>query len=295
MSTTFSSTPVHIALVLASLLGAPALAQAQTATVKYTLENVWLDPDISGTWASPQPMYGTFEWTYTVGDFENGSAQFISLGLPWTSFGLSSLETTVETKSIEIVLPGSYHDLGVDIGLKLTQPFAPGLGSPIDLVLSKFEIQEGVVYSGHVISGDVVPVCLPPTNYGVGSPGSGGIVPTITSSGGGPHVGSSTFQVDAGLMLGGTSCFVLLGFAKDQLPILGIDVLVNPANLIVTQHQATGSPGVPGAGSLQAPMPVPDNPALIGFEIDFQIVAFDPGAPSGNASASNGLTMQICQ
>ena len=55
------------------LTSSPVLAQ--TATVTYVLEDVWLDPDITG--GSPQLMTGRIEWTYTLGDFKNGTGEFI--------------------------------------------------------------------------------------------------------------------------------------------------------------------------------------------------------------------------
>ncbi|MBW2279524.1 MAG: hypothetical protein JRG76_10465 [Deltaproteobacteria bacterium] len=60
-------------MVLASLTGLAPATEAQLETVTYVLEDVWLDPDLSGSWDPPMQLTGTFVWTCSVGDFENGS------------------------------------------------------------------------------------------------------------------------------------------------------------------------------------------------------------------------------
>ena len=153
---------------LALLLAASAAAQ--TATVTYELENVWLDPDWTHPWESPQHLTGTFEWTYTVGDFDNGSGEFIALDVPWYGDGMN-LEWTIETGQLEIVLPGNWHDWGVDVTLKFTQPLSENAPSPLDLTLSKFEIEaQGINRQGPAISGEVVPTSpFAPYCFGDGS------------------------------------------------------------------------------------------------------------------------------
>lgn len=137
-------------------------ASAGTEVVRYRLDNVWLDPDISG-FSGPRQMTGSFEWTYQTGDFENGSGDFIEIGLPWGAFSISQLGFNIENTAIEITLNGNFHDLGVDISLFLIEPLSQGAGSEIDLVRSAFQIEQGVSYQGHVISGSVViepPACI---------------------------------------------------------------------------------------------------------------------------------------
>jgi hypothetical protein len=57
-------------------------ANAQTATARYHLENLRLLPDVSHTSSQPGQMHGEFEWTYTVGDFENSSGQLNWVDIP---------------------------------------------------------------------------------------------------------------------------------------------------------------------------------------------------------------------
>ena len=58
-------------------------------------------------------------------------------------------------------MPGSYHDLGVDVTLFLLEPLSPDAPAAIDTARSAFEIQQGVVHQGHVVSGVVAPCDCP--------------------------------------------------------------------------------------------------------------------------------------
>jgi hypothetical protein len=58
-----------IGLVLMTM----AASSAQADTVNYTLEDVILDDN-------NEQMFGTFSWTYDVGDFENGVGEFTLFG-----------------------------------------------------------------------------------------------------------------------------------------------------------------------------------------------------------------------
>ena len=134
---------------------------AQAAVITFDLNNVWLDPDITRPYAPALQMTGTFEWTYNEGDFENGSGQFIELYTPWYNPGIENLNITVETTSIEFSLVGNYHDRGFDLTMFLLDPLSTNQPATIDLVRSKFEIQLGVIYQGHFVSGSIVSVSEP--------------------------------------------------------------------------------------------------------------------------------------
>lgn len=278
---------------LAALTAVGSAAHAQTATVTYSLEDLWLLPDTSHPGQSAQQMTGTFEWNYMIGDFENGSGQFLTMDMPWWGTDVGSLDVNIETGSIEFTLPGNWHDLGVDVTLHFLTPLVPAQAVSIDTVRSKFEIQRGISHQGHVISGSAVPGCAPLVNYGNGGEGSGEIVPTITSSGGSPSIGNAAFQVDCDNLLGGATCFLVAGYGKAQIPVRGIDLLVSPVNWFLVPMQADGTPGVPGAGGLDIPVPIPNDPQAVGVEVDFQLLVLDPGASLGVAS-TDGLSMVIC-
>ena len=279
-------------LAAIALLAASSSAQAET--ISFDLENVWLDPDESIYSSTPHQLGGSFDWTYTPGDFENGVGHFTSMDIPWTPEGLSTLEATIEPQSIEIVYPGSFHNKGVDISIKFVEPFTETSGASIDILLSKFEIQEGVSIAGHFLSGSIEVPCPGPISYGAGSPGTGAIVPSLASSGGLPHLGNVGFGVQCDSLVGGAATYLLLGVQELQAPALGVTILVAPAQATVFQLQATGAQGAPGTGVAMAPLPIPSDPAFLGIEVFLQAVAVDPGAPGGLVSASNGLAVTVC-
>lgn len=136
-------------VMLSSIVLMPIFAQAET--VIYTLENVILDDGNA-------QMFGTFSWTYEADEFENGVGQFTSLEIPFTSHDHTGLEVEFDVgNSIEITLPGSVHDDGVDITLFLLQPLTPTSGSTIDLERSQFEIGGNGFHTGLFLSGSVIP------------------------------------------------------------------------------------------------------------------------------------------
>ena len=138
----------------ALLLASSALLRADTVT--YELQDVWLLPDVTHPWNDSQPMHGVLVWAYDAGDFENGSGEFVSLDLPWWSEESDpELQATIETESLEITMVGNYHDYGVDVTLQFVLPITSENGSVINIETSSFEIQRGVSYQGHVVSGSL--------------------------------------------------------------------------------------------------------------------------------------------
>jgi len=146
------------AFVLAIVASTTSTTYAQLQKVTYNLENVMLLPDISDPGAPAQPMTGAFEWTYQLGDFENGVGQFTEMNMPWYGNDYNSLIINIDLTSIEFTLPGNFHDRGVDVTLFLLDPLSPNQPATIDTINSIFEIQQGPTHQGHAISGAVVPV-----------------------------------------------------------------------------------------------------------------------------------------
>jgi hypothetical protein len=127
-----------------------AAFNAHAATVNYTLENVILDDNTQ--------MTGRFSWTFDPGNFENGVEEFTSLEIPHTSHNHNDLDATIDVgQSIEITLPGSTHDDGVDISLVLLQPLTPTTSSLINLLESKYEIGGNGFHDGLFLSGRISP------------------------------------------------------------------------------------------------------------------------------------------
>lgn len=140
------------------LFGLSVDLQAQTKTQTYTLDNVWLLPDISDPLDPPMQMTGSFQWTYPVGSFENGVGSFTAINIPWYGTDFNALDIFIDLTSIEFVLPGAGGGTGLDITFFLQTDLDPNLPSTITLGTSLFEVQEfGVTHQGHVQSGTILP------------------------------------------------------------------------------------------------------------------------------------------
>jgi choice-of-anchor B domain-containing protein len=139
-----------------------------------------------------------------------------------------------------------------------------------------------------------VSTCRDSESYGVGSAGSGGFVPTLTTLGD-PRIGGPPYELDGADLLGGANAFVLVGFARTQLPLNRITLLVDlspPAFLVAVT--ASGTPGVAGDGTIAISDSIPDDVTLVGVEVDTQVVAIDAGV-RGKLAASAGRAFWICQ
>lgn len=127
-----------------------AAFDALATTVNYTLINVFLDDNTQ--------MKGAFSWTFDTGEFENGVGQFTYLDIPHTVHNHNDLNATIDVgQSIEITLPGSTHDDGIDITLVLSQPLTPTVSSSINLIESKYEIGGNGFHDGLFQSGEISP------------------------------------------------------------------------------------------------------------------------------------------
>lgn len=123
---------------------------ANAATTEFVLDDIFLD--------SGHQLTGSFTWTYTKGDFENGVGTFDSLVIPRTTHTLNDVNTTIDLGQIEITLGGpSVHDDGIDISLFLLQDLSPIQSSQMDLTRSKYAIGGNGFFEGAFISGSVTP------------------------------------------------------------------------------------------------------------------------------------------
>jgi hypothetical protein len=133
-----------------------SVGTAQAAIVHYTLDNVIL--------ADGEPITGTFDWTFSVGDFEGGRGVFTALEIPWRPNNSAppleqpGMVLTIEDKQIEISLDGNFHDFGLDISLKFLQPLSPTQSTLIDLAASFFECCGNGFKDQPFISGSISPI-----------------------------------------------------------------------------------------------------------------------------------------
>lgn len=143
-------------LILVGVLVSPALGQ--TVSVTYVLEDVFFVADESHPGSTAQRhMTGTYVWTYEIGDFENGAGELIGADIPYWGSDMSEIETTMEVASIEMSLGVSYHDLGVDVQMFTLVDLDPDAPSPIDTERSSFQVEQGIIWRGHIVSGSIVP------------------------------------------------------------------------------------------------------------------------------------------
>jgi hypothetical protein len=133
------------------LMGCQAIAEK----IYYSLDNVLFLKE--GTTTDLQQMHGYFTWTYTQGDFENGTGVFLYLDIPETTHDHTDLTATVDTNSIEFTLTANTDSDGVDISLKLLNSLTPDGPATIDTGSSSFDIGGDGFYKGTLSSGHVTP------------------------------------------------------------------------------------------------------------------------------------------
>ncbi len=123
--------------------------------------------------------------------------------------------------------------------------------------------------------------------YGVGSPGTGGVVPTLGARG--PMRGNVATETRLVGGVGGTFGVFVIGTQPVDLadtPLPGLRLFVAPIGISVMP--LSGTTGEAGAGALTIPLVIP--PVVAGLTIYEQFFLLDAAAPSG-ASASNGLAL----
>ncbi|MBL8897271.1 MAG: YncE family protein [Planctomycetes bacterium] len=103
-----------------------------------------------------------------------------------------------------------------------------------------------------------------------------------------PRFGARGFAIAVEGAPPGGSGLLLIGTARASLPVLGVQILVDPSSV--------GFQALPLAtdrrGLAVAPLPIPRNPFLIGLGIDAQALFLSPCAPQG-LGASRGLELIV--
>lgn len=154
----------------------------------------------------------------------------------------------------------------------------------------------GVIYLSDMQNGFhiVEPTCGVPNVYGVGTAGTGGMVPTIDFAGGFAKVGNASFAVKSTKLRGGANTALLVSLGQGQFPLLGVTVLVDPAQILAAPTvQADGTAGAPGAGTSIRTLPIPALAGLANLPLYLQVIAIDPNGPQG-LSATPGMRVSIC-
>jgi hypothetical protein len=127
--------------------------------------------------------------------------------------------------------------------------------------------------------------------YGEGTQGFGGHIPQLTGTDS-LNLGS-TFTLTIQDALGGAFGFIAMGGpgSKASIPLAGGQLLVSPIENLVPVL-LNGSPGMPGEGSLSLDIPIPDDSAFIGFNVNLQAAFVDPTATQG-VVLTNGVEAWI--
>jgi len=172
-----------------------------------------------------------------------------------------------------------------------------GIANGASTVQIRWQMQAdgGVAYGGWNID-DVeiltVTDCVPPEFYGVGTAGSGGLVPTIDIQGD-PRLGDS-FDVFGDQFVGGGLAILAMGYGPGSVPALGATVLLDPALQVDTFFEpVSGTAGFAGAGTASRACAVPAGPSLDDLDVYFQWLTVDGGG-GGQLAASRGMRVRLC-
>jgi thermitase len=134
--------------------------------------------------------------------------------------------------------------------------------------------------------------CTDPVVYGTGTAGTGGIEPLISFAQGPPFVGNANYKITGSNMYGASSGFFLVGFGQALINLGGLYLNIAPPYIVV--QIVTSGPGLPGIGTAEVPVPIPNDTALDGLAFDTQFLVRDNGGPLG-FQATKGLQSVICQ
>ncbi|MCC7171982.1 MAG: hypothetical protein IT459_16175 [Planctomycetes bacterium] len=138
------------------------------------------------------------------------------------------------------------------------------------------------------------PCLTPPANYGAASLGAGGFAPGLAAANGPAFFGNDQFTLTVGHIRGGAAGALVIGAGAGQLATPWGSFLIDAGlPFFIVPFTASGALGVPGAGGVAIPAPIPDDPALIGLVAYAQALIVDDAAQAGIAHTA-GLTIPIC-
>lgn len=122
---------------------------------------------------------------------------------------------------------------------------------------------------------------------GTGTPGTGGVVPRLWATTT-PRPGEASFGFELDRGLGGGFGAVLLSLGSANLNLGGLRLLVDPGRVIFAPSFALAGAG-PGGGSATQPLPLPNDPGLLGFSLWAQGIVVDPAGGFVGIAASPAL------
>ena len=211
----------------------------------------------------------------------------------WLSLGAGDSARVMVNNRVVYAAPSAIQDRGwqlcdIDIG---------AIADPASSLTVRFELSSdasGIAGGWQLDDVEVYALSdqLPPQHYGVATPGSGGIAPSLDLQGDW-HLGTSAL-LQADQLLGGGAAVLLLGTQMDNVREFGITRLIGPNQRLFWFALASGAVGAPGAGSVGFPLAIPNVPALDNLPLCAQVLCLDSGSIGGLLSSSDGLRFRIC-
>jgi len=175
-------------------------------------------------------------------------------------------------------------------------------------------INPGQLVSGAKLLNATLPNCPGHVLYGAGLAGTGGLVPSLVSSGGSGRIGNPDYSLVVSNARGKARAVVVSGFASAAVPFHGGTLLVDtfttpfagdgfvsglhgkngvggpawPINMEMLFVKLGGTRGVAGSGNLTIAAPIPNAPVLVGTSRFSQVLVEDP-ATAGGWALSRGM------
>lgn len=179
----------------------------------------------------------------------------------------------------EALVPGGTFDLA----------FSP----PFSIAFGRATVQ-GVVVSDDTTLDGTLPALPFYSTAGVGTPGTGGITPAISATGGTPRIGNSGYTLHCAQGCGGANAIAVfsLGEVSGKLTAQhGVGGPGSPPRQLVA---LSGTPGTPGSGNGDMSLPIPMDAGLAGRMIHGRFIVLDPAAPGGRARTNElQATLQL--
>ncbi|HZN38705.1 MAG TPA: choice-of-anchor B family protein [Planctomycetota bacterium] len=165
------------------------------------------------------------------------------------------------------------------------------LANPASQVVIRFELVSNTTNAAGGWQIDDVELftlhdAAPANIYGVGTPGTGAVVPALGISA--PALLGTTTNLLGSAMFPSSAAILILNTQPANAPVLGIQLLVDPTGAAMLAELISGS------GTASWAFAVPPSPTLDNIYLYAQVAPIDPGSPGGLFSASPGLRFRTC-